>query len=444
MNKKLIGLGMLVASSSAFAQSAGTNSVELYGILDAAVGRVDYSLTENSQAPASVSPLSATKVAVSNSATGLFNGGIQGSRWGIRGSEDLGGGMKAFFTLESGFDINSGSLANGAASLAGNSPTATTVNGNSSLSGQLFSRQAFVGIGGDWGSVAFGRNYAPFYDIYNDYDPVQFAQLFSPLGNSGTIGGGGGVSEDTRVDNSIKYKLKVEGMNFGLLYKLGGQAGSTSAQSGFAANVGYEAGPFGVQAAYEAFKDAAKGTTSTIAGDVGITTYDTTSWTITGKYNFGDFNLKGGFETYTLSTPGDATFTAPGKCAAPSETSYYGFSVDPAKAVTFCGADQKTNVWFIGGDWNITPALNLALGFYDQNPKQSDDYVATSATNTAPKTGQADGNIYTYSALLDYHFSKRTDTYAGLMYSQYKGDNYPSAVYNDSNYIFAVGIRHKF
>ena len=67
----------------------------------------------------------------------------------------------------------------------------------------------------------------------------------------------------------------------------------------------------------------------------------------------------------------------------------------------------------------------------------------TSAPGNA-KTGQANGNIYSYSALLDYHFSKRSDVYAGVMYSQYKGDDYPSSVYNSSNYITAVGIRHKF
>ena len=108
-------------------------------------------------------------------------------------------------------------------------------------------------------------------------------------------------------------------------------------------------------------------------------------------------------------------------------------------------ADQKTNVWWLGGDWNITPSLNLALGFYDQQSKQSDDYVATSAANPTPAKGsQANGNIYSYSALLDYHFSKRSDVYTGLMYSQYKGDQWSSSVYNDNNYIFAVGMRHKF
>ncbi len=437
MNKKLIGLGMLLATNGAFAQSAGTNSVELYGIIDAAVGRVDYSLSADSNFPATVNPVSATKTTVANSTTGMFNGGIQDSRWGIRGSEDLGGGLKAFFTLESGFNVQSGGLNNAAASLAGNSK-ATTVSANSSLDGQLFNRQAFVGLSMDGaGSIALGRNYAPFYDILVNYDPVQFAQLFSPLGFSGTIGGGGGISEDTRVDNSIKYKNKIGDVNFGALYKFGGISGNNSAGSAFTANVGYEAGGFGIQGAYEAFKDGLKTGTAAVAGEVNVTEYDTTAWLIAAKYGFGDFTVRGGYETYTLKKPSD-TFASLGI------STQYGYTIANAATATFGGADQTTDVWFIGGDWNITPALNLAVGFYDQNPKSSDDYVPTSATNSAPKTGQANGNIYSYSALLDYHFSKRSDVYTGLMYSQYKGDNYPSTVYNDSNYIFAVGIRHKF
>jgi len=437
LNKKLIGLGLLLATNGAFAQSAGTNSVEVYGVIDAAVGHMEYSLSADSNFPATVNPLSATKTTVNSAVNGMFNGGIQDSRWGIRGSEDLGGGMKAFFTLESGFNVNSGALNNGTAALASNSPAAHTVSANTSLNGQLFSRQAFVGLSdATLGSIAVGRNYAPFFDIAVGYDPVQDAQLFSPLGFSGTLGGGGGVSEDTRVDNSVKYKNKIGDVNVSLLYKFGGTAGNSSAQSGFAGQVGYEAGPLGIQVAYEQFTDALKTTNSTVAGDIGVTDYDTTAWMIAGKYSFGDLTIRGGYETYTLKSPSDSM-------AALGLTSLYGYPIDPAKAVTFSQADQKTDIWFIGGDFNFSPSLNLALGFYDQNPKQSDDYVPVT-TSTLPKVGQATGNIYSYSALLDYHFTKRTDVYAGLMYSQYKGDNYPSSVYNSSNYITAIGLRTKF
>jgi GBP family porin len=437
LNKKLIAsaIGMLLAANGAFAQSAGNNSVELYGIIDLGVGHVENSLSTDGNFPASVNPVSATKTSIGNSVTGMFNGGISDSRWGVRGTEDLGGGMKAFFTLESGFDATDGALNNGTAALANNSPKASTVSANTSLDGQLFNRQAFVGISaGELGSIALGRNYAPFFDIAVAYDPVQNAQLFSPLGFSGTIGGGGGVSEDTRVDNSIKYKNTIGGVNFGALYKFGGVAGSTSAESGYTLNVGYEAGPFGIQAAYENFTDALKTGNSTVAGDISVTDYNTDAFMIAAKYTFGEATIRGGFEEYTLKTPSDSV-------AALGITSLYGYTI--GNSTTFAQANQTTDVLWIGGDYNFTPSLNLAVGFYDQNPKQSDDYVA-SATSTLPKVGQADGNIYSYSALLDYHFTKRTDVYAGMMYSQYKGDNYPSSVYNSSNYIVAFGMRTKF
>jgi predicted porin len=425
LNKKLIGLGMILAANGAFAQAtSGTNSVEIYGVLDAAVGYQEYSLSTNGQFPASVNPLSATKTSVSNSVTGMFNGGIQDSRWGFRGTEDLGGGMKAFFTLESGFNIPTGQANNGTGSLAGNSPTASTVSANTSLNGQLFSRQAFVGLSSETlGSVAFGRNYAPFYDIAVVYDPVQNSQLFSPLGFSGTIGGGGGVSEDTRVDNSIKYKNKIGDFNFGALYKFGGVAGNSTAEGGYTLNAGYEAGPFGIQAGYEVFKDALKTGTSTVAGDISVTDYNSNAFMIAGKYSFGEATIKAGFEQYTLKAPSDSV-------AALGLTSLYGYTI--GNSTTFSSADQKTDVWWFGGDYNFSPAMNLAVGFYDQNPKRSDD------------AKQLNGNIYSYSALLDYHFTKRTDVYGGLMYSQYKGDAFPSATFNSSNYITAVGLRHKF
>jgi GBP family porin len=427
LNKKLIAasIGLMLAASGAMAQTSGT-SVELYGVLDVAVGHVENSLSTDSNFPASVNPVSATSTKINTGVTGMFNGGIQDSRWGIRGTEDLGGGMKAFFTLESGINVNSGEVNNGTAGLANNSPTAATVSANTSLNGQLFNRQAFVGLSdANLGSVAFGRNYAPIFDIVVAYDPVQAAQLFSPLGFSGTIGGGGGVSEDTRVDNSIKYKNKIGDVNFGAIYKLGGTSGSSSAQSAYTFNVGYEAGPFGIQAAYENFTDALKTGASKVAGSIAVTDYNTDAFFIAAKYQFGDATIRGGYETYTLKAPSDSW-------ASLGLTSLYNYPV--AAGTTFASADQTTDVWFIGGDYNFTPALNLSVGFYDQNAKQSGDLK------------QLDGNIYSYSALLDYHFTKRTDAYVGMMYSQYKGNQYslPFVSDNSNNYIAAFGIRTKF
>ena len=272
MNKKLIGIGLLLSANGAFAQSINQSSVELYGILDIAVGRVANSLSTNGDYGSTVNAYQATKSTVNNSVTGMINGGIQASRWGIRGSEDLGGGLQAFYTLESGFNGQNGVSSNSAASLAQNSPKASSVSSDGSLDGQLFNRQAIVGLSDSrFGSVAFGRNYNPIYTAVTDYDPVQQAQLFSPLGASNSIGGGGGISENARLDESINYKGKFGPVSLGLLYKIGGVAGNTGAESGYALNLGYEEGPFGIEGVYESFTDVFKGATSTVAGDINVT-----------------------------------------------------------------------------------------------------------------------------------------------------------------------------
>ena len=112
----------------------------------------------------------------------------------------------------------------------------------------------------------------------------------------------------------------------------------------------------------------------------------------------------------------------------------YGYTVANAASASanFSKADQTTDIWFVGGDYNFSQALNLAVGWYDVNLKASADLA------------QKDGNGYYYSALLDYKFSKRTDIYGGLMYSKFEGDQYPSATNNTTNSIYAFGMRHKF
>ena len=271
MKKSLVALAAL-AAVAAHAQS----SVQFYGVVDATVGTVQHSLSVDPQFPGSVNPFSSVKTSVPSSVTGMFNGGESPSRWGIRGSEDLGSGMKAVFNLESGFNLPTGQISNAGAALASNAPTATTVAANSSIDGQLFNRQAWVGLSDSkLGQIAFGRNYAPIFDVTVANDPLNGSQLFSPLGFSGTIGGGGGVSEDTRVDNSIKYTNKTGDFNYGGMYKLGGVAGSGSIASGSAVNAGYTYGPVSVQAAYQEFRDAVKGGSGSVANQVKLSVYNT-------------------------------------------------------------------------------------------------------------------------------------------------------------------------
>ncbi len=115
MKKSLIALAALAFVGAASAQS----SVTLYGIADIWVGKPEGGKIQ------------------------AGSGGVDESRWGIKGSEDLGGGLKAVFNFESGF-----SLANGA------------------VAGTLFNRIATVGVEGNFGTIKAGQNFNALYDIF--------------------------------------------------------------------------------------------------------------------------------------------------------------------------------------------------------------------------------------------------------------------------------------
>ena len=128
MKKSLIALAVLAASGAAMAQS----SVTLYGVADAAV----------------------TYVNGLDNWTGLNSGANKTSRLGFRGVEDLGGGLKANFVLEGGFNLDAGD---------GKSGGATD-------SGFQFKRQSTVGLAGNFGEVRLGRELTAAYNATARYD----------------------------------------------------------------------------------------------------------------------------------------------------------------------------------------------------------------------------------------------------------------------------------
>jgi predicted porin len=436
LNKKLIGLGMLLAANGAFAQTASPSSVEIFGIIDIGVGHSQHSLSEDSNFPVNMSPV-ATKAGSNTGGgdTGMFNGGLSPSRIGFKGSEDLGGGLRAVFTLETGFNSPNGVIANGVASLANNKSTAqSTVSGDSSLAGQLFNRQANVGLASSWGTLTLGRNYSFGYETLLAYDPMEGSQTFSPLGYSGSYGGGG-FTEDFRIDNSIKYKFQSNGINVGALYKLGGQAGSTNAQSEFQFNLGYENGPFGVSGTYSAVKDGISAANSATAGAVNITVADTTSYMLAASYKMDPFKLRGGYERMNFNNPSNPGLDA-------GITSALGYPVGAAVNVTAYNIEKTFDVYFVGLTYDVTPAFSTTVAYYDvkQNNYASAAAPCTTGTNVATCSGK---NQF-YSLLGDYKLSKRTHLYAGYMYNKVDGGIANGYIGSDSNGFVGAGMKHSF
>jgi GBP family porin len=429
--KLLLVLAIATFSAQALADiplwGDARNGISVYGIADAMLGTVQHSYTldsqyANSDALTKAYPASGNG---SNAQTGLINGGITPSRLGLNGNYDLGDGIKAFFTIEAGINVTTGRLSNAAGCLQSNSgTTAATQNtdcSDSAVNGQLDSRLGFVGISEEHaGSFALGRNYAVLSDILSAYDPVQYSQQFSLLGASGGFGGSGGISEDSRVDDSLKYKNSFGPIKITLLYKANSTPGATSAKSAAGASIGYEQGNFGIQGGYETFTDALKGAISTVAGDIKVTAYDNTAFTVAAKYKVNDAaTVKAGYESFTLKAASDNI----------SAFTYYGKPVDNAHSSSYTGPDQTTDIGWIGGDYNFTDKLNVAAGYY--------------AISAKAYTGTAAGGAHYFSVLADYTLNKNLDTYAGIMAVSFNGSQVTSTQASN-NQIAGIGARFKF
>ena len=166
------------------------------------------------------------------------SGGESGSRWGIRGTEDLGGGVRAMFIFEQGIDLSDNSSPQG--NVGGVTPNSPV----SSSGSRLFSRTAVVGIGSTAaGELRLGRAYTPFYISWNSIDPmagglVGMAQNYA-------------VGNVTRYDNGIYYDSpKIYGLQLTGAYRLGESSTNTVASGstkngGNSGNVSltYAAGP---------------------------------------------------------------------------------------------------------------------------------------------------------------------------------------------------------
>ena len=216
-----------LVSTTAMAQS----NVTLYGILD---GGVSY-----------VSGLR------SGNQTAVVSGIMDGSRFGMRGSEDLGGGYRAIFTLENRLELDTGSVTNRpisgtqlpdristtvAANLPSAIPVATAaatiaainnaIGSNAfgvNLAGNLFDRQAFAGLVTPFGAFTLGRQYTPAYLVSATFDASQ-TQSSLAAGQVASLP----AAFEIRRDNSIQYGIQASGVTATLMYS----AGENSATNG--------------------------------------------------------------------------------------------------------------------------------------------------------------------------------------------------------------------
>jgi predicted porin len=274
VKKKLLGLVVLGAVTAlAHAQS----SVQLYGTVD---GGVRYQTNANAAGDSLTTPSS--------------NGFYSSNKLDIGGSEDLGGGLNAHFLLESGFNLANGQLDN----------TTDTE----------FNRQAYMGVGGAFGTIDLGRQYTIAHDVIYAYDPFHFHYTpILPL----TL-----AADGTRFNNDIKYKGGLGPIKVELDNSVGGNAGNFSQAAARGAGLQYEAGPFSVGGVYS-HRNSLVG--STYRGDK--------YYMFGGAYRIGPVSLSGGF-----------------------------MSEDQAAALS--SQDLVTRNLFGGASYKINSFMTLTAGYY--------------------------------------------------------------------------------
>lgn len=186
------------AATFAAAAPTGAQNLQLYGTLDASVG----SLRSGN-----------------GRITGLSSGVMSASQWGVRGSEDLGGGLRASFTLESGLEVDTGALK----SFAGNPATATPTLPNG-VSATGFNRRSTVGLASQrYGGLLVGRDYAPVFYAAGAVDAMNLGmwgnlqQLLQLVGGS---------ERWARASNAVFYTTPTWGsLTTRAFYSFGSEAG---------------------------------------------------------------------------------------------------------------------------------------------------------------------------------------------------------------------------
>jgi predicted porin len=329
MKKTLTALAVLGACvTNASAQS----NVTVYGIVDAGVTRV-------------------TNDGPVGSRTTLEAGQMAVSRWGFRGVEDLGGGLKARFDLEGTLlnDTGAGGVATG---------TSGTTNGLP-LVNSLFDREASVGLMGNFGSLTFGRQNILGVNSVGMSDPMGLAfaatspnVLFAAMNHAGVYGPYGANNGGTalRQNNSVKYISPFfRGFGVALMRAFGEQPGSTQASSYTGVAAFYTGGPFGAAGAYARMKNST---------DTALLS----SYAVGAKYTTSVAVLKATYAQNKLDT-----------------------------------TQRKISVLGVGVDVPVAPAIVLTGAYYDTR-----------------HTGNASEDSQQYIAIAKYAFSKRTSAYASV------------------------------
>ncbi|WP_411880581.1 porin [Polaromonas sp. YR568] len=404
MNRTLLGCAALLClANAAHAQT----TVTIYGILDAGFAY------QTKAAPSG-------STGVAGSFSGIDSGLLQASRFGLRGTEDLGGGLSALFALEGGIAVD---------------------NGSSTQGGALFGRRSVVGLSGEnFGNLQIGRRKDFTDEIAEPFSSITPFGTFITRVHANNLDRVGG----NRANNMLYYSTPVfSGFRANISVGFGETAGTNAAgrSLGYGAMYAPE-GPFAIGFGYWESKLGVVNAAGNTSSDQGATSGagcntaglgqpgDTCikTWMIGSKYKLGDLVLRGAISEVkqpliTASAGAAPNFTTAFLRAAGSGAFAAGGSNNTKSSIIDVGGDYYT------GPWKLKASYIQAR--YD---------FAGAATR---------GKLKQYLVGAEYNMSKRTTLYgtfstmtASAMYSPGILATAPGAA--NSTSALGVGIRHTF
>lgn len=407
LRKTLVGALTLAVGGPVFAQS----SVTLYGLLDEGINYANNVQTAQAGAPHGRTGASQFS---------MTSGVMQASRWGMRGTEDLGGGYKAIFVIENGFDVGTGKIQQG---------------------GTFFGRQSYVGVTSPWGSVTAGRQYD---SIVDSIGPMQ----------AGTYAGGAfadhpgdidNVADSQRINNSIKYTSPtLGGLTLTGLYSFGGTPGSFGKNSIWSLGARYVFGPLSVAGGYMHINNpnvsfyGNNTNSSPTANNLGAVTGVQVNPIYGGFASAHRMQIYSGVAQYTIGSLTAGVGYSNIRFQELNNPDSGTLSLTNPFGYTGNAAFNNYNVY---AGYYITPALEAGLSY---------NYLRGGGID-----GKDSAAYQTFNAVIDYFLSKRTDVYFAAAYMKASGVDstrqgaVPYIVTmtpsNTSNQVVArVAIRHKF
>ena len=366
MKKSILALAVMGAFAGA---AQAQSSVTIYGAVDASLSYTNKIITSGKE---------------TGGLMAVDSGLIKGSRLGVKGAEDLGGGLKAVFTIENGFGVD---------------------NGETAQKSVMWGRQSTIGLSGNFGAVLVGRQ----------------ADVLADIGNIGSGGDFGGVTTRVhslgldrtgteRVNNSIRYNSPdFNGFTGSLIYGFGEEAGRTGSGQSFGLGGMYANGPLNVGLGYFQSKMGDSKNASDVNGAAACNgpgkTGDTClkTWTLAASYQFGPAKVYGSYSRVKLP------LTEARPDYNPKD---YNFAmlVDPKRGAAYKPADKAD--FAIGGP-NNESSQTVDLGVnYKLLPALS--LISSVQLTSAKFVKGANGRLVQLNLGAKYDLSKRTTTYAVL------------------------------